>query len=256
MTKLMSGLDTTRRLKRADQIVESVKRWVVVQDMQPGERLPNEATLMEQFDCARGTVREALKSLEVQGLITIKTGPNGGAVLAQVPYPLASQLLRNFLHFQHPTGPDIYQLRVLVEPQIAEMAVGNLTDADLAELNRLTELCAEAPANLEERLEQRIAELEFHNVLADRCGNPLFAFLGRFLNDLIKDLVIYKKVQLPEQREFSEANLHFHRELNEAFQQRDQAHVKQLMTEHMLSAQAFNVELEGQLVGGLLAARQ
>ena len=91
------GFEAPRRIKRADQIVESVKRWVVVNGKQPGDRLPNERELMAQFECSKGTVREALKSLEVQGLVSIKTGPNGGAVLERVPYEKASQLLRNFL---------------------------------------------------------------------------------------------------------------------------------------------------------------
>ncbi|WP_151704376.1 FadR/GntR family transcriptional regulator [Nitrincola alkalilacustris] len=252
MDKGFSGIDSPKRMKRADQIVESVKRWVVLKDVQPGDKLPNEKALMELFECSKGTVREALKSLEVQGLITVKTGPNGGAILAQVPYPLASQMLRNYLHFQHPTGPDIYSMRKLVEPEIATIAVDKLTAEDLAELERLTELCASPAQDIEQRVTQRIAELDFHNLLADRCGNPILGFFGRFLNDLIKDLVIYKKVQLPEQQEFSKSNLHYHRELLTAFKARDHQAVHRLMGEHMQCAQDFNVELEAQLANRLL----
>jgi len=87
MNSIFEGLSSPRKMKRSDQIVEAVKRWVVVKDIQPGDRLPNEKALMELFECSKGTVREALKSLEVQGLIRLKTGPGGGAILAQVPYP-------------------------------------------------------------------------------------------------------------------------------------------------------------------------
>lgn len=252
--KLLANTASAKRVKRADQIVEAVKRWVVVSNIQPGDRLPNEKALMELFDCAKGTVREALKSLEVQGLISIKTGPNGGAVLVQVPYPLASQMLRNYLHFQHPTGPDIYQLRSLVEPEIARLVVDKLSVADLAELERLTNLCAPAAESIEQRLEQRIAELDFHSLLAERCGNPLLGFIGRFLNDLLKDLVIFKKVQVPEQREFSQSNLHYHQALIAAFRIQDQEAVQGLMREHMHCAHAFNVELEAQLSKQLLVS--
>ncbi|RAU16953.1 GntR family transcriptional regulator [Nitrincola tibetensis] len=252
MDTQFSGINSTKRVKRADQIVESVKRWVVVEGIQAGDKLPNEKALMELFECSKGTVREALKSLEVQGLITVKTGPNGGAILAEVPYELASDMLRNFFHFQHPTGPDIYQLRKLVEPEIAVLASVHLNATDLDELSRLTELCAEPAQDIEQRLQQRIAELDFHNHLADRCGNPLLRFVGRFLNDLIKDLVIFKKVQLPEQREFSKANLEYHRKLLCAFKTQDTVKVHQLMAEHMRSAEAFNIELEAQLSQGFL----
>ncbi|WP_020559767.1 FadR/GntR family transcriptional regulator [Thiofilum flexile] len=253
MIKDLAALESQRRVKRADQIVDAVKRWIVVKDIQPGERLPNEKALMELFECSKGTVREALKSLEVQGLITVKTGPNGGAVLAQVPYPLASQMLRNYLHFQAFEGTDIYQLRRLVEPEIARLVVPLLTEADYAELERLTELCAIPAETIEQRLAQRIAELEFHNLLAERCQNPILAFMGRFLNDLLKDLVIFKKVQLPEQREFSNSNLHYHRELIQAFKRRDTKAVAALMHEHMQSAHDFNSELQSQLSRQLLS---
>lgn len=252
MSKALIATDIPKRMKRADQIVEAVKRWIVVQDIQPGDRLPNEKALMEQFECSKGTVREALKSLEVQGLVTIKTGPNGGAMLAEVPYGNASQMLRNFLHFQHTTGPDVYGLRKLIEPEIAVLACDQLTTEDIDQLAHLTACCAEAPVDIEQRLHSRMSELDFHILLADRCGNPILGFMGRFLNDLLKDLVIYKKVQLPEQIEFSKANLQYHLQLVEAFKVRDKAKVRQLMFEHMQSAEAFNIELEARLSKQLL----
>ena len=255
MNTLFEGLNLPRKMKRSDQIVEAVKRWVVVKDIQPGDRLPNEKALMELFECSKGTVREALKSLEVQGLIRLKTGPGGGAILAQVPYPLASQLLRNYLHFQHPTGPDIYRLRKLVEPELAFLVVGKLTQADLDLMEELTESCARPPADIKERLQQRIAELDFHSILAERCPDPLLAFIGRFLNDLIKDLVIYQKVHLPEQVEFSRENLSYHRRLLAAYRAEDADTVRELMYQHMLSAERFNQELQGQLTGSLLSRK-
>ncbi|KEA64643.1 Transcriptional regulator, GntR family [Marinobacterium lacunae] len=248
-------LVSPKRIKRADQIVESIKRWVAINGKQPGERLPNERELMEQFDCSKGTVREALKSLEVQGLISIRTGPNGGAVLERVPYEKASQLLRNFLHFEQPSGPEIYALRTLIEPEIAALATPNLNDEDLDRLSALVKQCEVPPQTFEERMAQRIAELEFHVVLASRCGNAMLAFIGRFVNDMIRDLVIFKKSALPEQHEFSCANLEYHQRLLEAFYDRDAERARTLMLDHMHSAEHFNRELEGQLHQHFLTPR-
>lgn len=236
-----------KRVKLSDQIVESVKSWVVLNQMQPGDRLPNERELMEQFECSKGTVREALKSLEVQGLVSIRTGPNGGAILERVSYETASELLRNFLHFDQPSGPQIYALRTLVEPQIAALATPRLTEEDLDTLDALVQQCDLAPDTFEERIEQRIAELDFHVLLAQRCGNPILGFIGRFVNDMIRDLVIYKKTALPEQREFSHANCAYHKQLLDAFRARNVDSARRLMHEHMLSAEHFNRELDGPL---------
>lgn len=252
MTEDFSQFQIPKRMKRADHIVDAIKRWIVIEDIQPGDKLPNEKTLMEQFDCAKGTVREALKSLEVQGLITIKTGPNGGAALAEVPYGLTAQMLRNYLHFQKTTGPSVYGLRKLIEPEIAALAVENLTAADIVTLERLTACCQHPPVDIEDRLTQRMSELDFHNLLADRCNNPILAFMGRFLNDLLKDLVIYKKTALPEQIEFSNSNLQFHIQLIDAFKQHNRKAVFSLMQAHMEAAEKFNIELEIQLNKPLL----
>ncbi|HVI52601.1 MAG TPA: FCD domain-containing protein [Candidatus Sulfotelmatobacter sp.] len=242
----------TRRRKRSDLIVDEVKRWIVTGRMAPGDRLPNERELMEMFECSKGTIREALKSLEVQGLVRIKTGPKGGALLETVAFEHATDLLRNYLHFQHPTGGDLYALRKLVEPELAVSVVGKLTDEDFQRLEDLVQACAVTPASAEERQAQRMAELEFHNVLAARCDNPLLALVCRFLNDLVRDLVVYKKAQYPEQTEFSRSNLRYHIELIGAYRARAVGEVRRLMRDHMEEADRFNRELDAQIGGGRL----
>ena len=75
------GQHRPKRQKLSDVIVEDVKRWIVAERKQPGDRLPNEKELIELFGYSKSTVREALKALEVRGLIAIRTGPGGGAYL-------------------------------------------------------------------------------------------------------------------------------------------------------------------------------
>lgn len=244
---LSSPQSRTRRRKRSDLIVDEVKRWVVVGRLSPGDRLPTERDLMEMFECSKGTIREALKSLEVQGLVRIKTGPKGGAVLETVTFTHATDLLRNYLHFQKPTGGDLYALRKLVEPELAVSVVGKLTDEDFQRLEDLVAACAQPPASAGERQSQRMAELEFHNVLAARCDNPLLALVCRFLNDLVRDLVVYKKVLYPEQTDFSRSNLRYHVELIGAYRARAVGEVRRLMREHMEEAERFNKELDAQI---------
>lgn len=241
------GFSRPTRIKRADQIVEEVKRWIVGNRKRPGDRLPPEKELMELFACSKGTIREALKSLEVQGLVSVRTGPRGGAVLASVPLDTAMQLLRNYLHFQHPTGAQIYALRKQLEPVLAVRVCGRLSVEQLERLDALVHQCEATPADFEERRAHRIAELEFHNVLAEACDDPLLSFICRFINDLIRDLVIYKKVLLPEQVEFSRSNLEHHRALIAAYRREDATAVGDIMTRHMAAAERFNLELDGQL---------
>ncbi len=246
----------SRRPKRADLIVAEVKRWIMAGQLAPGDRLPNEKELMERFACSKGTIREALKSLEVQGLVRIKTGPKGGATLGSVSFEHATDLLRNYLHFQSPSGADLYALRKLVEPELAAAVVGRLEAADFARLEDLVALCAAPPRTPEERQAQRMAELDFHTVLARRCDNPLLSLVCRFLNDLVRDLVVYKKALYPEQTEFSRSNLRYHTDLIAAYRAEDEGAVRRLMAEHMQEAERFNHEMDAQIGrDGLLSAR-
>ena len=71
------------RQKRSDLMVEEIKRWIVAEGKKPGDRLPKERDLIAIFGVSKGTVRESLKSLEVQGLIRISNGPQRGSVYFQ-----------------------------------------------------------------------------------------------------------------------------------------------------------------------------
>ena len=81
-----------RAPKRGDLMVEEIKRWIAERRLAPGDRLPKEDELQTLFGVSKGTAREALKSLEVQGLVTVSTGPAGGATIGEVPLERAFQL--------------------------------------------------------------------------------------------------------------------------------------------------------------------
>ncbi|MGH8786170.1 MAG: FadR/GntR family transcriptional regulator [Cupriavidus necator] len=239
------GQHRPKRQKLSDVIVEDVKRWIVAERKQPGDRLPNEKELIELFGYSKSTVREALKALEVRGLIAIRTGPGGGAYLQQVSVEHASEPLRNFLHFHHLDGHHIYQLRKVLEPELAVSVVGRLTPEQLARLEENIRLCAHEPTDEDEQRIQRVAELEFHSLLAESCPNPVLSFMCRFLNDLLRDLVVYKNAL--DHRHFGEVNVDFHSQLVAAYRKEDAEEVHRLMTEHMIDAEAHMHEMEAHI---------
>src|SRR5260370_16283779 len=64
-----------RAPKRGDLVVEEIKRWIAERRLGPGDKLPKEDELQTLFGVSKGTAREALKSLELQGLVTISPHP-------------------------------------------------------------------------------------------------------------------------------------------------------------------------------------
>lgn len=241
-----------KRQKLSDVIVESVKRSIVTEALHPGDRLPTERELMEHFECSKGTAREALKALEVEGLVSTRTGPTGGAYLNEVGTEPASRALRNYLHFQHLDGEQVYQLRKVIEVELAVSVMGKLSEADYAALQANIDFCS-APEDSEEgQREQRLAELEFHTLLADRCPNPLLRFMAVFLNDLLRDLVVLKKAYLPKRQQFAAANIDYHKQLLTALCASDEPAVRRLMHEHMCDAEHHMTALEGEVARNFL----
>ncbi|MDR5860170.1 FadR family transcriptional regulator [Halomonas eurihalina] len=241
-----------RRQKLAELISDDIKRWIATEGLTEGDRLPNEKTLMELYGCAKGTVREALKILEVEGLIALKTGPGGGAILRTPSMEPASRMLRNFLHFRSLDGHQVYQLRRLLEVEMAVSVVGRLGKADLDGLEANMSACECSRSDDEDQRRQRFLELEFHNLLARACPNPLLAFMCRFLNDMLRDLVVVKKAYVPERKQFDEANHRYHRELVDAFRDEDAERVRRLMDEHMRDAEDHMAALEGEMAEQML----
>jgi len=244
----------TKRLKIADLICEDIKHWIVMEKLEPGDRLPNEKALMERYECAKGTIREALRVLEIEGLIRLKTGPGGGAIIHEVTTDPASRALRNFLHFQHVDGSQVYQLRRLVEVEIADSVVGRLDESTMTRLKENIERCRRPHEDELSQRQHRMLELEFHNLLAECCPNPLLRFISQFLNDLLRDLVVIKKAYKPERHAFDEANIRYHIALLDAFTAKDRARVRELMHEHMCDAERHMSALEGEMANQFLVS--
>lgn len=221
------------RQKRSDLVVDEIKRWIAAEGKLPGDRLPQERELMRLFGVSKGTIRESLKSLEVQGLIQINTGPTGGPVLSDVSVDVTSELLGNYFFFQQLDVQQIYQVRRLLEPELAAAAVPHLSPAQVARLERSVAICLAEPHTEEDQRQQRIEELHFHDILAEACPNPMLGFLCRFINHLLANLVTYKKVYFHHQEEVRAKNIAYHERILDAVRRRDAALVRSLMDEHM-----------------------
>ena len=140
----LPSLDPSRRAsikrKRSDAVADLIRGHIFQAGLQPNDRLPQESELIEMFGCSRSTIREALKSLEVQGLVQNTTGPGGGARVAPVSINRIVGLLSNYFYFQSISTAQIYQIRRLIEPELAFSVVGHLTAAHFAALDKAIEV--------------------------------------------------------------------------------------------------------------------
>ncbi len=233
------------RQKRSDLVVEEIKRWIVAEGKKPGDRLPQERDLIAIFGVSKGTVRESLKSLEVQGLIKLQTGPNGGAYISSVSYEVTAELLANYFFFSEIGAKEIYSLRKLIEPELAQAALYHLTAEQVSRLEQTVLLCEEKPTDQEHVRKQRLAELEFHNILADACPNVMLSFMCKFINHFLAEMVTFKGLYVGHQDHIRSENLDAHRRILISIQKGDAQGIRKAMTEHMVDCECHVIEMEG-----------
>ena len=102
----------------ARMIVEDI----VESGREPGDALEPESLMLERFGISRASLREALRILETQGLITIKPGPRGGPSVAPVSSIDFGRMATLFFQVMHVTLGDVLEARLVIEPVMARMA--------------------------------------------------------------------------------------------------------------------------------------
>lgn len=181
-------LAPARRIKRRpEEIGDRIKEYIRAERLIPGDRLPQERDLIEAFKAAKGTVREAMKALETQGLIFTRSGPGGGAFVARPSAQHAMELLSTHFFFDQPSLSDIYAIRKALEPEVAALLAGKVTTEQLIALEDTIRIYDHPPADLDEQYRQRVAELDFHAILARLCPNPLLGFLVGLTHNLLRE---------------------------------------------------------------------
>ena len=232
---------------RPVRVAEQIKEWVVARGLRAGDRLPSEPELIERFGMAKGTIREAMRILEAQGLIKTRTGPGGGSFVHEVSMERARALLGNYFYFKNLTIADIYQLRRVLEPELAASLAGRLPDAVLAELeDNIAHYDAPAETAAEER-EQHINSLRFHALLARQSENDLLAFMIDFMARMLSDLTVYRKLYATPNLELWSRGRDYQARLVAALRAGDSEAARRIMASHMDTAQALMQEQEAEI---------
>lgn len=161
--------------------VQKLKRLVHLGLLLPGEKMPPERKLAEQFSISRVTLREALRVMEADGYVTIRRGAMGGAFVAD------EGRLRDMAQHHISGNPSdalrVFEYRLAVEPIAARLAAIRRSPADLKRLD-------EAMAALRESTsvgELRRGEAAFHLAIGQASGNR---FMATSLEDALADLFI------------------------------------------------------------------
>jgi GntR family transcriptional repressor for pyruvate dehydrogenase complex len=160
-----------RNPKASRAIADVLREAILGGALDEGEVLPSERDLAVQADVSRGSIREALRALEAEGLIEVRAGRNGGAVV-RIPGP--DSLGRPVAAFIRGAGLDdrpLVETLLILEPASASIAAANRTDEDLQRLTALTDRLADTP----DHVGRVDLNAEWHARLGDATHNALLA---------------------------------------------------------------------------------
>jgi GntR family transcriptional repressor for pyruvate dehydrogenase complex len=183
----------------AQRIVSDIQR----RGNKVGDRLPPERVMLDEYSVGRGTLRESLRFLELQGIIVLKPGPGGGPVVQQPDGSGLATALTLLLQFENAPFRTISEARTALEPMMAQLAAARMTDEQLAELKYSVDHMLDHVGDEVEFLKMNKS---FHDIIAHGSGNAMFGYLIDALLDMLDGSAI--GIDYPEHRRLAVHKAH------------------------------------------------
>lgn len=224
-----------------EQIEDKLFDYILKSDLEIGDRLPNEFLLAEKFAAGRSTIREAVKSLESKGILEVRHG-SGTYVVNKVPKDI-DPLGLNAVEDKMALAMDLADVRIILEPSIAEMAALNAKEEDIANLYELSSKIEERISNGERYVEEDVA---FHTAIAKASGNAVVEQLIPILDTAVMMFVNVTHEQLKDETVIT------HKAVVDAIAERDLLGAKTAMMMHL----TYNRDLIKSLKKDRLTSKQ
>lgn len=183
-TRVLGELDLGKKPKAAELAAAELRRQIVTGRLKPGDKLHPENILQTEFNISRPTLREALRLLESESLITISRGKHGGARVISLDLGSAARQVGVFLQFGGTTLRDVWLARTIIEPPAAALLAATRNPVALAELEANIEEARVAAKN--DLLRYADLSAEFSLLITKHCGNQTLHLLASLIYDVIR----------------------------------------------------------------------
>ena len=229
--------------RRTEKVSEVIAREIIrdCRGLPPGTMLPPEAKLLDLYRVSRASLREALRLLEVQGMIIMRPGPGGGPMVAEADSVHFGRMASLFFHMSDATYRDTLEARMVLEPVIAAMIARRQDPADMQALrdyieHARTNLAGQLPATAFAISEKQERILEFHAMLMNMSGNPVMTLIVRALQDVRVEHMATDAATL--EKEF----FHVHDDIAQAIIDGDADLAAKLMRDHIEAFIQYELE--------------
>jgi GntR family transcriptional repressor for pyruvate dehydrogenase complex len=225
-----------RGLPLSERVAERILAAILSGHLQPGDALPSERVLSEQFGVSRTVVREAVRSLAGRGAVDLSNGR--GLRVARVDQSALRLPMNLFLRARPDVDyPQVHEVRVVLEVAIARLAALRATPDDLEAL-QTTCLALRLAQSVEAMSE---ADIQFHRLLCDAAHNDLFLLL---LDSISDALMAVRRATFVEPGRV-EVAASAHERILERLRARDPAGASHEMRAHLLDVELAWEKMQG-----------
>ncbi|MBW1789487.1 MAG: FadR family transcriptional regulator [Deltaproteobacteria bacterium] len=213
-----------------EAVAINIKELVFNGVLKPGDKLPSETRLAQDFNVGRQTIREGLRLLELSGFITIQKGGSGGATVKNTILSRISDLFLDAFRMGDIPIHELTQARLEIEKIVLKYAMMHADDTDIAALR---DNVAGAKNKINRNMRATEENFVFHTLLARASKNrvlavsveSIMAVHANFISRIGFDLEVSKSV------------VAFHEEILEAIETKDMDRAFQLLERHMLDVE-------------------
>lgn len=222
-----TGFRTIQKMSVCEDIIEQIKELVRKNHYGLGSKLPSERELAEQLGVSRPSVREALRTLAIMGVLQTRHG--SGTQVSDSSENILRAPFEFLMILDQPTLFELYETRALVEVFLAGRAAERRTPADLQAIETALH---EMRDNIANPAMMNIANVQFHEAVAAAAHNTV---LGRVMTCLHDGIRVCIETTQPAFRDMK-VSYDIHQEIYDAIQAQKPAEARHAMSKHMEAA--------------------
>src|ERR687893_3080237 len=177
-----SAIEPIRRVKLYEEVAARIRGLIASGELGPGQALPSERKLAEQFKVGRAVIREAIRQLEVAGLVESRHG--GGNYVREGTVEHLVAPIASVLNGMGPLREELMDARLFFEPQMVRAAAARATPEDLQRLEDVIRRQEERVANGHSGAEE---DAEFHDLLAHATHNTVVERIMEVIDGLLEE---------------------------------------------------------------------
>src|SRR5713101_612411 len=218
------AFEAVRKTKVYEEVATQIERLILDGTLQPGDKLPPERELAGRFEVSRSAVREAIRTLELLGLVEPR--PGEGTIVRVPSLEFLLNPLANILSQKRDLVAELLDVRKMIEPQLAARAATHASPEDIAHLERILHRQEEKVQRREFAVEE---DSEFHYTIARAARNTVILKVLDTMMDLLRESR-ERSLQVVGRLDKSVAG---HRRIYAAIERRDPAAAEEAMRRHI-----------------------